>query len=54
MQSFLFVRLIVIADMRDDATVGGFDRVQLVVLVEVVSGAGRDFGEPAPGLPVIG
>jgi 1-hydroxy-2-methyl-2-(E)-butenyl 4-diphosphate synthase len=43
----------VIANVDQEAAIGRFDGVKLVVFIRIVTGARRDFGQPAPRLPVV-
>ena len=42
-----------VADVNDDAAIGSFHGVQLVILARVIAGAGRNWRQPTPGLAVI-
>ena len=44
---------VVVADVDDEATVGGFDAVEFVVVLSFVAGAVRNGAEPGPGLAVV-
>jgi hypothetical protein len=43
----------VIADVDDDASIGGLHGVELVIFRNAIVGARGNIGEPAPGLPVV-
>ena len=53
LEGFAGVRRVVVSDVDDQFPVRRLDRVEFVVFLVVVTLAGRDFGEPLPGLAVV-
>src|SRR5690606_9672764 len=54
LQGLAGVRLVVIADVRDDRAILRLHCVEFVVIPGLVARAGFDLGEPLPGLAVVG
>jgi hypothetical protein len=51
-EGFAFVGGVVVANVGEQAAVGGFDGVEFVVVFGVIAGAGGDGAEPWPGAAI--
>lgn len=54
LEGFAVVGGVLVADVGDQAAVGGLDGVEFVVVDGGVAGTRGDFGEPAPGEAIVG
>ena len=54
LEGFVVVGRVMVSELEDDAMVSGFDRMEFVVMLGVVTGADGDLSQPLPGLAVVG